>query len=136
MKKKYCVIASILLILGGVYIFSRNSPEPVSNEKIILTEHQLEPYLNLRGWKVSEISAKETRIPESFEGRYLEFADIMSRNGFDLASHKGETVMRYTYSIENHSDDDVIAELLVTSENELISACIIQQKPDGFIEGI
>lgn len=136
MKKKYCVAAAILLITGGVFLISRNTPEALPEEKIILTQHQLEPYLNINGWEVALISADEITIPEKFEGRYLEFSEIMFNNGFNLKSHKGETVMKYTYTVENYGEDGVIAELLVTKNNELISAALIQQKQNGFIKGL
>lgn len=136
MKKKYYAIASVLLILGVAYISGRSTEKTAESEKIILSEHQLEPYLNLKGWKVTQISAEEVRIPQSFEGRYLDFSEVVKESGFDLSSHKGESVMRYTYAVENYGDDSVIAELLLTSDNELISASLIQQKQDGFIKAV
>ncbi len=60
----------------------------------------------------------------------------MKQAGYNLDSHKGEEVKRFTYSVDNYGDGEVIAELLLTPDNELICAALIELKPDGFTEPI
>lgn len=134
MKKKLLSIVMICASVGGIFLLSRVTPEENTPEKLILNEYSLEPYLNIRGWEVTELSVDTVRIPQTFEGSYKTFAEEMKKSGFDLESHKGDCVTRYTYSVDNYGEDYIHAELLLTQENELISAALIQCRPDGFIK--
>lgn len=135
--KKIIAVLMIIAVLAAIFVFSRRcGKEDKAQEKLILTEHQLEPFLNIRGWKVSKEACDAITIPESFDGVYADFADKMKQAGYDLASHKGEEVKRFTYSVDNYGSSAVTAELLLTTENELICAALIEQKPDGFTEPV
>lgn len=136
MKKKIAILLTITTVLAGIFFLSRRNPDNTQNENLILSEYQLEPYLNIRGWKVTPLSSETIKIPQKFTGSFKVLADEMEKSGFDLESHKGEAVTRYTYSVDNYGESGITAELLVTSENELISAALIQQKPDGFIKSV
>lgn len=136
MKKKITALFLIIVILSGIFIISRHNTDKLREEKLILSEYQLEPYLNLRGWEVSEVNEETIKIPQTFNSKYKEFAEVMKKSGFDLASHKGEEVTRFTYNVLNYGESDIIAELILTSQNELISAALIEQKSDGFIKAI
>lgn len=137
MKKKIIAVLLIIAVLTAIFIFSRRCGSgDKAQEKLILTENQLEPFLNIRGWKVSGEACDSVTIPESFDGVYAEFAGKMKQAGYNLDSHKGEEVKRFTYSVDNYGDGEVIAELLLTPDNELICAALIELKPDGFTEPI
>ncbi len=136
MKKKIAVLVAISVVIAGIFFISRRDTGSTPEERLILSEYQLEPYLNIRGWKVTPLGSETVKIPQKFTGSYKTFADEMKKSGFDLESHKGEEVTCYTYTVENYGETGVTAQLLVTSENELISAALIQQKPDGFIKSV
>ena len=137
MKKKIIAVLLIIAVLTAIFIFSRRCGSgDKAQEKLILTENQLAPFLNIRGWKVSGETCDAVTIPESFDGVYAEFAGKMKQAGYNLDSHKGEEVKRFTYSVDNYGDGEVIAELLLTPDNELICAALIELKPDGFTEPI
>lgn len=136
MKKKIIALLTISAVIAGIFLLSRRNTSSMPEERLILSEYQLEPYLNIRGWKVTPLSAETVKIPQKFTGSFQTLADEMKSSGFDLESHKGEEVTCYTYSVENYGESGVTAQLLVTAENELISAALIQQKPDGFIKAI
>lgn len=136
MKKKIAVLLTISAVIAGIYFLSLRNPGGVREERLVLSEYQLEPYLNIRGWKVTPLSTETVRIPQKFTGSFKTLAEEMKKSGFDLESHKGEEVTRYTYTVENYGESGITAQLLVTSENELISAALIQQKPDGFIKSV
>lgn len=136
MKKKIVILLIITAVLAGIFFISRRNSGNIQEEKLILSEYQLEPYLNIRGWKVTPVNNETVKIPQEFTGSFKVLAEEMEKSGFDLESHKGEEVTRYTYSVDNYGESGIIAELLLTSENELISAVLIQQKPDGFIKAV
>lgn len=136
MKKKIVILLTITAVLAGIFFISRRNSGNIQEEKLILSEYQLEPYLNIRGWKVTPVNNETVKIPQEFTGSFKVLAEEMEKSGFDLESHKGEEVTRYTYSVDNYGESGIIAELLLTSENELISAVLIQQKPDGFIKAV
>lgn len=137
MKKKAAAIIIIIFILSGIFIISlHDNKADAPEEKQILNEYELESYLNLKGWKVEMDKMEQVKIPQSFTGMYKIFSDEMKNAGFDLDSHKGEEVRRYIYTVTNYGVDGVKAELLLTMDNELIGAVLIEQKPDGFIKPI
>ncbi len=134
--KKIILLILIAAAVLGIFIISRHDQNDTGTEKIILNENQLEPYLNIKGVKVASKGSDDIRLPYKFCGNFKIYADEMKNSGYDLESHKGEKVKRYTYKVDNSNGSDVIAEILLTSDNELIAAALIEQKTDGFIKGI
>lgn len=135
MKKKIALLSLIATTVIGIMIFSsRDYNKTIPHDRIILTEHQLEPYLNLKGWEVVLIESEKVRIPMQFSGNFQKLVQESEKSDFNLSSHKGKEVTRYTYKVKNHTLPHVIAELLITAENELISAVLIEQTPYGFIK--
>lgn len=136
MKKKIALLFTIAVVVSGIFIFSLKDEKENPQNKIILTEYQIEPYLNLRGWEVALLNKEKIRVPINFSDNFQKLADESEKSGLTLNQHKGSEVTRYTYQIHNNNYSNVIAELLITNENELISAVLIEQKPDGFIKAI
>lgn len=134
--KKFILLIIIAAVVSGIFIISCHKQNDTEAEKVILNDDQLEPYLNIKGIKVTEKNSDEIRLPYEFNGSFGIYANEMKNSGYDLESHKGENVKRYTYKVDSSNDTDIIAEILLTSDNELIAAALIQQKPDGFIKGI
>lgn len=135
--KKIIAILTIAAVLFGAFLLSRQDARTGENSnKIILTENQLEPYLNIRGWDVTKIESKTIKLPQNFTGNFKILADKMEKSGLKLNSHKGENVKIYTFSVNNYGENGIIAEMILTENNELISAALIQLKLDGFIKAI
>ena len=135
MRKKLPAILIITAVLSVKFFISiRNGSVPESG-KIILTENQIEPYLNIHGFDVKQTDVKNIRIPLKFSDSYQNFSDEMKNGGFELEKHAGEEVKCYTYEVKDNSENTAI-QLLITSENELVSAALIEQKPNGFIKVI
>lgn len=134
MKKKIIAVAAVLgAAAASIFICRKIEPEP-SEAPVVLNQYQREAYLNIRGWEIEEISCKTVRIPEEFDGIYKEYADIQSNDGFNLENYKGKEVLRCLYRVLNYeSDSEVTAELLLY-DDKLISAALIENKPDGFIK--
>lgn len=50
--KKIIAVLLIIAVLAAIFVFSRRCGSgDKAQEKLILTENQLEPFLNIRGWK-------------------------------------------------------------------------------------
>lgn len=134
--KKIILLFLIAAAVSGIFIISNHKKNDAEREKIILNENQLEPYLNIKGFKVTENNSDEIRLPYEFNGNFKIYADEMKNSGYDLEIHKGEKVKRYIFKVDDSNDIDVLAEILLTSDNELIAAALIQQKSNGFIKAI
>ena len=136
MKKKFIAIAAIPVITVGAVFLCRCSEPKHTQQPLVLNQYQREAYLNIRGWDVEEISCETVRIPEDFDGIYKEYAEIQSKDGFDLEDYKGKEAQRCLYRVLNYGgDSEVTAELLLYND-KLISAALIENKPDGFIKPI
>jgi hypothetical protein len=133
MFKKILILLLIALSAFSIILLCRTSSKQEEISATVLADSQFEPYLNLKGLEGEKLSDEQITIPESFTGVYKDFADIQKAAGFDLSSFKGKQVRRVTYLITNYSSDtEVIAELLLYGD-KLISAALIENKPDGFI---
>lgn len=137
MKKKIICASVIILICAGLFtVCMLKNPVQVENSIILENSYSREAYLNIKGWEVEEISCEPIRVPENFEGIYEEYAEVQSKQELPLENYKGKEVQRYLYKVINfNTDSDVCAELLI-SENKLIAAALIENKPDGFISAV
>lgn len=136
MKKKFIAITAVLGVAAAAVFICRRVEPKHTQPPLVLNEYQREAYLNIRGWEAEEISCETVRIPEEFEGIYKEYADIQSKDNFKIENYKGKEVTRCVYRILNYGgDSEVTAELLLYND-ELISAALIENKPDGFIKSL
>ena len=137
MKKKIICATSILVICAGLFTICGLRKTSTDEEPIILeNSYSREAYLNIKGWDVEEISCETVKVPEKFEGIYEEYAKAQEKQKLPLDNFKGKEVQRFLYSVNNYdSENKVCAELLI-SENRLIAAAIIENKPDGFVFGL
>ena len=71
-------------------------------------------------------------IPETLDAVYSAYNAIISEGGFDLSKYAGKTVMRYSYNIQNHTDDAVRINILVYRK-KIIAADISSLVENGFI---
>jgi hypothetical protein len=136
MKKK--IIAAFLIAgtAAGAFFLCRNTGHESMEEMLVLNEHQRESYLNIRGWDVESISSSTVKIPETFDGIYAEYAKTAEKNGFHLEKYKGKDVERCLYRVKNYGGNSEVTAELLMYDNRLVSAVLIENKPDGFIKGV
>lgn len=137
MKKRFIAMAATGLAATGFFAVSFISEPPAENENFItLREFEREPYINLRGWEVTEIKCEEITVPQSFEGVYETYARVQEEEGLPLEKYKGKKVTRCLYQVENYGgENEVLAELLLSGDT-LIAAALIENSPDGFIKSL
>lgn len=91
------------------------------------------------GWEVENQPEEEIEvmIPSEFSDIYENYNKIQTAQGLDLSTHKGDSVMRYTYIVTNHpsGESDVRLTLLVY-KNRLIGGDICTLRYDGFMHGL
>ncbi|MGI6030678.1 MAG: DUF4830 domain-containing protein [Eubacteriales bacterium] len=100
------------------------------------TQQQIE-FLNKLGYECMEQPAAfcEVIIPPEFDGVYQSYNQLQLDCGYDLTPYQGHRVKRYTYTITNRGEQDVVANLLVYG-GEIIGGDVCSVKMDGFMEGL
>lgn len=136
MLKKIIILLLIAVSAASIVLLCRTASgkKTASEESIILSDSQLEPYFNIRGWDVEKISDETVRIPEKFNETYQRYSEVLKKNGFDIEKYKGKEVRRVLFLVKNFGgNSEVHAELLLDG-GKLIGSALIENKPDGFIK--
>ena len=141
----------VLLFAGGGAL--RTNPKPAGATQEELREQQIKTLKKARlktnenrlaliaklGWEVENQPEEEIEvmIPSEFSDIYENYNKIQTAQGLDLSTHKGDSVMRYTYIVTNHpsGESDVRLTLLVY-KNRLIGGDICTLRYDGFMHGL
>lgn len=145
-KKKLAMIlvgaAAVILTLVFVLSGGDESAEPRAAELKLLQKCRLasnEDRLALLtdlGWEVAmqPEETREVRIPGEFSDVYTRYNELQKEQGLDLAEHKGETVMRYTYLVVNHpSGETNVRATLLVKDGRLIGGDVCSARLDGFM---
>ena len=131
-------ILALVFILGG----GDETEDPRAAELKLLQKCRLatnEDRLALLtdlGWEVAmqPEETREVRIPNEFSDVYARYNELQKEQGLDLAAHKGETVVRYTYLVVNHpSGENHVRATLLVKGDRLIGGDICSAKMDGFM---
>lgn len=136
MLKKIIILLLIAVSAASIVLLCRTASgkKTASEESVILSDSQLEPYFNIRGWDVEKISDETVRIPEKFNETYQRYYEVLKENGFDIEKYKGKEVRRVLFLVKNFGgSSEVHAELLLDG-GKLIGSALIENKPDGFIK--
>lgn len=136
MLKKSLILMLIAVSAASIVLLCRTASgkKTASEAPTILSDSQLEPYLNIRGWDVEKLSDETVRIPEKFNDTYQRFADVLKENGFDIEKYKGKEVRRVLFLVKNYGGDSEVHAELLLDEGKLIGSALIENKPDGFIK--
>lgn len=111
--------------------------EPVTAEA--KTGEQRIAYLAQCGWEVDESTCvvQEVVIPSEFSGNYQAYAELQSRQGFDLESLKGKRVKQVTYTVTNWPDEkEGVAANLLIYKNRVVAGDITSMSADGFTRAL
>lgn len=96
---------------GAISLRASNEKERVSFLSQFGWDFDIEPY-----------EVREIVIPYEFDETYTEYNELQKKQSFDLEKYKGETVKKWTYSINNFPDYEdktgyVQANLLIYNGN-------------------
>ena len=86
------------------------------------------------GYETSDCEASTVTVPEVFSAVYEDYNDLQKKQGFDLSLFKGETVIRYTYTVTNYPSDETVLIHMLVNDGVLIGADVMSTALDGFIK--
>ncbi len=131
-------IAVVLLIFVATVVFAVALRlayfEDVSNQSVECnSQTDIREYLQSFGLDVGDVTVDEITVPHEFSDVYSNYNEIQRSQGFDLSEHKGKTLKRYTFSVNNHPDGEhYFAEVLML-DNTVVGADIYSTELDGSI---
>lgn len=132
----------ILVLVFALFIFLHKTKPDESikiNDKIydmvIKSDKDIPKFLNQFGWKTnpSPIEVSKVNIPSEFNTVYEHYNDIQKEQGLDLSKYKGTECQKYTFKILNHSNDDLVANVIVYN-NYVIGGDVSEEIMNGFIK--
>ena len=141
-KKVAIVFAGILvLIVGLIFLFrgkdAAPTAAPVTAISVVSNDDRVR-FLSGFGWEVttSPVESGQVRIPENPDQVFDRYNALQKSQGYDLAAHAGETVMRYVYKVNNYpgATEPVFATVLI-SKNQVIGGDVTDTAPKGVIQG-
>lgn len=135
-----CLLAAVAgMVLGYSYqnpeviaVFGRNKAEVKCEDNQARVD-----YLKAAGWEVeSEPVETEVVIPTEFDNVYKQYAQIQEKQGFRLEKYRGETAVRYSYTVKNFPDGEKVVANLLLFKGRIIAADLSSAELGGFIRGL
>lgn len=139
-KKTLLFILLIAIIGLAVFFLSTAKKESAADEKFTMsTNAERVEFLNKQGWivKPDPISKEEIIIPSEFNELYQKYAELQTKQGFDIEKHKGAKATLISYQVLNYPGhtDNVTANMLVV-DDRLIGGEITLNEENGFTEAL
>jgi len=141
-RKKLILAIFVILVLAAlaVLLFSGRSEEAASlRTGSGKTNDDRVSFLVSLGWEVETepIEDQEVVIPSDFSDVYAKYAELQSRQGFDIRRYCGVKAHRYTYLVKNYPGEasPVVADIIVY-KNRIIAGDIQCPALDGFMQGL
>lgn len=143
--KKYslCVLAGVLVTIGGVYAVSATPAQVVTNlNGIVLTastDEERIAFLSQFGWEIEEeaIEVKEIVIPTEFDDVYWQYNELQVTQNFDLTQYYGARVKLWKYEIKNYpgyeDTDGIIQANLLVLDGVVIAGDVSSIELGGFM---
>lgn len=102
------------------------------------TQEERLSYISALGYKLSDSFCEETDvlIPQEFDAVYEKYNILQQSAGFDLKNYKGKKVKKYTYNIENISENNgekVLLNMLVY-EGNIVGGDVCSTELGGFMK--
>ena len=73
-------------------------------------------------------------MPENFDRVILGYNELQKRQGLDLSKYAKKKVIRYTYRVENHTDEGEVLANLFIWRGRVIACDVSSADPEGFVE--
>ncbi len=95
-------------------------------------------FLRSFGWEVSEepFEIKTIIIPTEFNTLYENYNSLQKTQGYNLEDFKGQTVKRWTYTVQNYPQGGIAYADIYIYENKIIAADIYTPGIDGIMHGL
>ena len=138
MKKILALLAGLAVVILGLILLLGGGDAQTTGAAAISDNSSRVKFLESFGWEVavSPVEAGKVRIPEEGNEVFDRYAALQKKQGYDLTSCAGKTVMRYVYKIKNYpgATDPVYATILVLKD-QVIGGDVTDTAAKGVIRG-
>ena len=140
--KKNKLIYSIFILTALIFfsvILSLIMPKSVTTASLknYKTNEDRISFLNSFGWQVEEepYEAKTIIIPVEFNNIYTKYNDLQISQGYDLNNYRGQTVKRWTYSIQNYPKQSIAYASIYIFNDKIIAGDVYTTGINGIMHG-
>lgn len=138
------VFGLILVVTGVVVVLLTFVSNHVSDSESASTQVSCssaaegEKYLNSLGWETGESSEKSITVPAQWNDVYINYNELQTDQGYDLAPYKGQNVTLYTYEITNYEGytEGIVADILVCDGKVIGGDICNTSAENGFMTGL
>lgn len=130
-----CAVVGVVLLGGGEASIVSASAGGVDYSGIKTNEDRVD-FIRSFGIEISEepIEEKSFSMPENFDRVILGYNELQKRQGLDLSKYAKKKVIRYTYRVENHTDEGEVLANLFIWRGRVIACDVSSADPEGFVE--
>lgn len=129
------MIVGIGALGGGEVLLVSAAAGEIDYSGIKTNEDRVE-FIEGFGIKVKDqaIEEKSFTMPENFDRVILGYNELQKRQGLDLSKYAKKKVVRYTYEVENHTDEGMVYANLFIWRGRIVACDISSADPEGFVE--
>lgn len=132
------VVTGVVVVLLTFVSNHLSDSESASSQVSCSSAAEGEKYLNSLGWETGESSEKSITVPARWNDVYINYNELQTDQGYDLAPYKGQNVTLYTYEITNYEGytEGIIADLLVCDGKVIGGDICNTSAENGFMTGL
>lgn len=132
------VVTGVVVVLLTFVSNHLSDSESASSQVSCSSAAEGEKYLNSLGWETGESSEKSITVPAQWNDVYINYNELQTDQGYDLAPYKGQNVTLYTYEITNYEGytEGIVADLLVCDGKVIGGDICNTSAENGFMTGL
>lgn len=132
------VVTGVVVVLLTFVSNHLSDSESASSQISCSSAAEGEKYLNSLGWETGESSEKSITVPAQWNDVYINYNELQTDQGYDLAPYKGQNVTLYTYEITNYEGytEGIVADLLVCDGKVIGGDICNTSAENGFMTGL
>lgn len=132
------VVTGVVVVLLTFVSNHLSDSESASSQVSCSSAAEGEKYLNSLGWETGESSEKSITVPARWNDVYINYNELQTDQGYDLAPYKGQNVTLYTYEITNYEGytEGIVADLLVCDGKVIGGDICNTSAENGFMTGL
>lgn len=140
-KLVLALCAIVLAILAVVLLFSggEKAQEAVNITASARTADDRVKLVRGLGWDIDEepLESQTVVIPKDFTDVYKNYAELQTKQGFELEKYAGKEATRYTYRVLNYpgEPENVVCDIIVY-RGRVIAGDVQSLRLDGFMQGL
>ncbi len=133
------LILCVVFLLIGV-LMSVIKPQAIQTAALntCKTNEDRIRFLSSFGWEVDSepFEAKTIIIPVEFNNIYSKYNELQVSQGYNLANYQGQTVKRWTYTVQNYPKESIAYANLYIFNNTVIAGDVYTPGINGIMHGL